>query len=115
MQAQQIVSSKTLGTLAGIALLLVMGGASQAGTEVQAGYEHGKAAQQEEKRGQINLPRSNLRCWQEGKLLFEETEVNERSLKQARQVLVFDQERKDAAGEIYLIESGSATCLYKKA
>ncbi|MDX1452592.1 MAG: hypothetical protein R3183_08530 [Oleiphilaceae bacterium] len=94
--------------------LLGIGAASQAGTELQKNSEASQQMSHEEPRNSMPLSRSNLRCWQEGKLLFEETQVNERSLERARQVLIFDQERAYEPSQLYLIESGSATCLYKK-
>lgn len=62
----------------------------------------------------VEAPKSNLRCWQEGVLLFEETGLREQVSRQADEVLVFEREAQNKGAEILLIQSGSATCLYKK-
>lgn len=56
---------------------------------------------------------SNLRCWQYGELLFEETHLNERTLN-AKGMMVFEDNGSGQDREIYLINAGSATCLYEK-
>ena len=59
---------------------------------------------------------SNLRCWQYGELLFEETHLSEKKLSSTDNMLVFGSGagRADDDREIYLINAGSATCLYEK-
>lgn len=60
---------------------------------------------------------SNLRCWQYGELLFEETHLSDRKLSSQNSVLVFEDDGKSGEAndrELYLIDTGSATCLYEK-
>lgn len=58
---------------------------------------------------------SNLRCWQYGELLFEETHLSEEKLGSTDNMLVFQGgSDDDKKRQIYLINAGSATCLYKK-
>jgi hypothetical protein len=55
----------------------------------------------------------HLRCWQDGELLFEETHLNPKASKIDLRVASFIKlgEKKP---NIYLMETGSSTCLYKK-
>lgn len=62
-----------------------------------------------------NTPASNLRCWQYGELLFEETNIRHDATKKQKMQLIFDGEKTNSAKQIYLIDMGSATCLYRKA
>lgn len=59
---------------------------------------------------------SNLRCWQYGELLFEETHLGDSKVG-GSSVMVFEGDSsagKAADRELYLINTGSATCLYEK-
>lgn len=58
-------------------------------------------------------PVSNLRCWQEGQLLFEETRVQGESMSSSARAWVFSQKLPRHSGELVLIETGTATCLYR--
>lgn len=115
MKHELTAMQKTLGLSSLLALLLTLGTASQAGTDLKAAHKAAAINTQTGVDASTVAPASNLRCWQDGTLLFEETNVSERSLNTAQQVLVFERAQKDKNGELFLIETGSATCLYKKA
>jgi hypothetical protein len=55
----------------------------------------------------------HLRCWQDGELLFEETDLNPKASKLNLSVASFVKEG-EKKPNIYLMETGSSTCLYKK-
>lgn len=62
---------------------------------------------------------SSLRCWQYGELLFEETHLSETRLTSTENMLVFESDARPGyqngiERKLYLINSGSATCLYEK-
>ena len=62
---------------------------------------------------------SNLRCWQYGELLFEETHLSEKKLSSAENMLVFESDTRPGYQngndrKLFLINAGSATCLYEK-
>lgn len=58
---------------------------------------------------------ANLRCWQEGKLLFEETHLNKEGTSAPKNAMIFSAElAADATQQIHVFEAGSATCMYKK-
>ena len=52
---------------------------------------------------------TTLRCWQEGKLLFEETHLSDGSSPKNAMTFAAEDERK-----IHLFNTGTATCMYKK-
>ncbi|GAA3965546.1 hypothetical protein [Allohahella marinimesophila] len=58
--------------------------------------------------------RSNLRCWQDGILLFEETNLYEAGLSKSEQSIVFERMDGMKQGDVVLIESGTALCLFKQ-
>lgn len=115
MKHEYSAMQKTLGLSSLLAILLSLGTASQAGTDLKTEHSAAAASKNIGVDASTAVPASNLRCWQDGTLLFEETNVSERSLKAAPQVLVFERAQQDKNGELFLIETGSATCLYKKA
>lgn len=55
---------------------------------------------------------STLRCWQDGRLLFEERRVSEPVMEDDDDALRFKAQGKDNAA-LMLIDFGEATCLYK--
>lgn len=57
--------------------------------------------------------KSSLRCWQYGKLLFEENNLQNQTMKNNREAVVFE-EIKIGGKTIYVFELGATTCLYKK-
>lgn len=115
MNHSSICFAKTMGVSSVLAILLSVGNTSQAGTELKSDAPD-PATQNNRSLDTLSpAAQSNLRCWQDGTLLFEEINVNERSLSTARQVLVFERAASEKSGELFLIETGSATCLYKKA
>ena len=57
---------------------------------------------------------SNLRCWQYGQLLFEETHLSNKDLSPESNALIFEGAGDSKDREVVLISTGSATCLYKK-
>lgn len=57
---------------------------------------------------------SSLRCWQYGELLFEETHLAASSLSSNNNVITFENENDASERQLYLINTGSATCLYEK-
>lgn len=56
---------------------------------------------------------ASLQCWQYGKLLFEESGLENQTIKNKKGAEVFE---KHGARDhkVYLFSSGSSTCLYKK-
>lgn len=62
---------------------------------------------------------SSLRCWQYGELLFEETHLSETRLSNTENMLVFESDTRPGyqngiERKLYLINTGTATCLYEK-
>lgn len=57
---------------------------------------------------------SNLRCWQEGELLFEQTHLKNKKLSDKNNIMVFEDDGSSKDRELYLIDVGTATCLYEK-
>ncbi len=55
---------------------------------------------------------TQLRCWQEGKLLFEEINFEKASLKGAANLMKFEQKSKKQG--LYLMQLGNAMCMYKE-
>ena len=55
---------------------------------------------------------TQLRCWQYGRLLFEEVDFEKEMLKGADKMLTFKQKAKNQ--NLYLLELGSTTCMYKE-
>ena len=118
MKTMDLKSNSTLIKLAFTGIVLTIGVASQVGAEVKTKNVALNVAGALEtelpaKKTEVREV-SNLRCWQDGKLLFEETNLNERALASSKQVMVFDTASSGDQGEVFLIETGSATCLYKK-
>ncbi len=118
MKHLNLILERSLLATTVLGLTLMLASASQAGAEVKAKQTPvskliGATAEETLPSAGDQKSVSNLRCWQDGTLLFEETNITGRALESARQVLVFDQQSK--TGELFLIETGSATCLFKKA
>ena len=118
MKTMDLKSNSTLIKLAFTGIVLTIGVASQVGAEVKTknvalNVAGALATELPAKKTEVREV-SNLRCWQDGKLLFEETNLNERALASSKQVMVFDTASSGDQGEVFLIETGSATCLYKK-
>lgn len=59
------------------------------------------------------LKTSNLRCWQEGRLLFEKTHLSEKAMK-SDPMLQFNDDSRDEPSQLYMFEMGTATCLFEK-
>lgn len=57
---------------------------------------------------------STLRCWQYGELLFEQAHLQAKTLSEKNRMLVFESDGGKKDRELYLIDIGSATCLYEK-
>lgn len=60
-----------------------------------------------------SLKTSNLRCWQEGRLLFEKTHLSEQAMKSAP-MLQFNDDSRERPSQLYMFEMGTATCLFEK-
>jgi len=117
MTHTHINKARILGITGMAGLVLTLAGASQVGAEVKAKQAiETVTVPVRESAPADNTPRStsNLRCWQDGRLLFEETDLNERALDKAGQIAVFDRNDDISQSRLFLIETGSATCLYKK-
>lgn len=124
MNAIQSTPKLRMSCLGIIGILLTLASASQVGAEVKARQDSSDTAALTQANPETAAAKStsskvqsfsNLRCWQDGTLLFEETNLNDQALAKAKQVLVFDQKDVQGEGEVFLIETGSTTCLYKKA
>lgn len=70
----------------------------------------GKAYKTKEK---ISLPKSNLRCWQQGKLLFDESDWNSFTIANKDNVLNFTNDE-NSNQTLSIIDMGDTVCLYKK-
>lgn len=57
---------------------------------------------------------ANLRCWQYGKLLFEETHLGGNSVPARKDTLVFSSSADSEQRKLHLINAGTATCLYEE-
>ena len=118
MNMMEWKSNSRLIKLAVTGIILTTGVASQVGAQVKtkntAATQVGALETELAAKSADVRELSNLRCWQDGKLLFEETNLNERALASSKQVMVFDTTESGEQGEVFLIETGSATCLYKK-
>jgi len=57
---------------------------------------------------------AQLRCWQDGVLLFEETNLKDQSLAAQANTLYFQkQDQSERNEKVYLMQLGQSTCLYK--
>lgn len=117
MKALKSTPQMRMSCLGIVGILLTLASASQVGAEVKARQAESEGATQSAPQIESDSAQklSNLRCWQDGTLLFEETNLNGQGLAKAPKVLIFDREGKSGEGEVFLIETGSSTCLYKKA
>ena len=100
--------------LGSAALLLALSPLSKADVSTASGLDR---QQHIDSIASLNANRdshSNLRCWQYGKLLFEENQLKAKKLSDKQNMLVFENESGSQARELYVIDTGSATCVYEQ-
>lgn len=60
-----------------------------------------------------DTPLSSLRCWQYGKLLFEQNGLVDNKPDKRQPMQVFSDNDRAGGRKLYLFETGTATCLYE--
>lgn len=56
---------------------------------------------------------SSLRCWQDGKLIFQKHELDQQNMDEMNTLLVLQSKSKAGNDKTYLFQMGSSTCLFE--